>query len=60
MNKAINTGIGVTGVAIQLLVLNPWHNTISNDIRKLEKRLDENNQILKEERQERKKEFKDL
>lgn len=58
--RLINTGIGLSGIFIQLFILEPWHKKISNDVNKLERRLDETNQILKLERQDKKKEFKDL
>lgn len=58
--RLINTGIGIAGIAIQLLILEPWHEKISNDVKNLEARINETNQILKEERQDKKKEFKDL
>ncbi len=58
--RMINTGIGVASVAIQLYILAPANQKISNDIKNLETRIDQTNQILKEERQKNGREFKDL
>ena len=58
--KLITTAIGVTSIVVQTLVLLPINHKISEDIKKIESRIDQTNQILKEERQNSKKEFKDL
>ncbi len=58
--RIINTTIGITSIVIQLYVLEPWHEKISNEIRNLEAHIAQTNQILKEERQSENKEFKDI
>jgi hypothetical protein len=59
-SKLINTAIGLTGITIQTCVVLPLHQKNSSGIKDLERKLDQTNQILKEERQEKGKEFKDL
>jgi hypothetical protein len=58
--RALNVAIGITSIAIQSCLILPQYQKISTDIKTLERRLDETNQILKEERQGKNKEFKDL
>lgn len=58
--KIIQTGIGLTGIAIQLMILEPSNVEITNNIKKLEKQIDQTNQILKEDRQKNNIQFKDL
>jgi hypothetical protein len=62
MNKSniLNTVIGLSGIYIQTSLLLPWHEKISGEIKNLEARVDQTNQILKEERQTKGREFKDL
>lgn len=58
--RLINTGIGIAGITIQLFILEPANVIIKRNLKNLEKRLDETNQIIKEERQKEKHEFKDI
>lgn len=59
-SRILNTAIGLTSIAVQTYLILPQNEKISNDIKNLEIKMHQTNQILKEERQEKCKEFKDL
>jgi len=43
MSQKLNTLISLSGLGVQLLILNPWHSVISNDIKNL--KIDLKNEI---------------
>ncbi len=53
-------GLGIANLAVQLYVSQPSIQKISIGVKNLDTSVNQTNQILKEERQTNKKEFKDL
>ena len=54
----VNTAIGITSLAVQTLILVPWHDKISEKVEELTDAVQRTEQIIKKDKEA--KEFKDM